>query len=165
MKKLLFSISIGLCSFYSSAQVDTTLLQNNIPSWAVSILEKSEIAQKHQILTTYNPFYFEADLTGDKLAEIAFLVENKVDHTNGVLIIEKSKSLVYIVGCGNPTEMGSSLAWTTRWFVYRDKVAMNRTSNKKVMLDFPALQLVGSSTSTLIIYWTGKKFKTFVHEI
>jgi hypothetical protein len=160
----LFAAALFGWSSGTYAQQDSTLLENNMPEWVKPILEKSEIAQNHTILTGFNPFYFEADLTGDNYVEIAFYVENKLDHSKGVMIVNNVKNLVFIIGCGNPTEMGSSLSWTKRWFVYRDKVIMNRGSNKKVMLKYPALQLIGEGNSTLVIYWSGKKYKTFIQE-
>ncbi len=166
MKTIAFSLLLiaGIGKSNSFAQSDSTLLQDNMPEWVKPILEKSDIAQKHTILTEFNPFYFEADLTGDNSVEMIFFVENKIDHTKGVMIVNSGKNLVFIVGCGNPTEMGSSLSWTKRWFVYRNRIIMNRGSNKKVTLKYPGIQLVGTGNSTLVIYWTGKKYKTFIQE-
>jgi len=166
MKTLLVSLFLVLIgqNVSLSQSSDSTLLQNNMPEWVKPILEKSEIAQKYTILTEFNPFYFEADLTGDNSVEMIFFVENNIDHSKGVMIVNSGKNLVFIVGCGNPTEMGSSLSWTKRWFVYRNRIVMNSGSNKKVTLKYPGIQLVGTGTSTLVIYWTGKKYKTFIQE-
>src|SRR6218665_3091562 len=167
MKTILFTLLLVTTfgkSTISFSQQDSTLIQNNIPEWVKPILEKSEIAKNHNILTEFNPFYFEADLTGDNQVEIAFFVENKIDKSKGVMIVNNVKNLVFIIGCGNPTEMGSSLAWTKRCFVYRNRLVMNSGSNKKITLKYPALQLVGTGNSTLVIYWTGKKYKTFIQE-
>jgi hypothetical protein len=141
-----------------------SLLMENIPEWVRPILKKSDLAQKHQILETFNPFYLEADFNGDKQDDIAFFVENKIDHTKGVMIINKGKNLVFIVGCGTPTDMGSSLTWTKRWFVYRNKTLWNNGTNKKASLKSPAIQLIRNDKDSLVIYWTGRKYKTFMQQ-
>ncbi|AEA44926.1 hypothetical protein [Fluviicola taffensis] len=163
---LLFAAFIGFISFSNGvhSQVDTTLLQNNIPAWVLPVLEKSEIAQKHQLLTPFNPFYFEADFTGDNMVDIAFYVENKIDKTKGVMIINNGKNLVYVIGCGTATDMGSSLSWAKRWFIYRNRYIMNGGNKNKITLKYPAIQVIRSETKSLVIYWNGKKYKTFIQE-
>jgi len=163
MKRILiFVVFVGGISMFGSAQTDSLTLEN-IPAWVKPVLEKSELAQKHQILTTFNPFYLEADFSGDKLDDIAFFVENKIDHSKGVLIINKGKNLVFVIGCGSPTDMGTSFAWGKRWFVFREKTIWN-SGKKKVSIKYPGIQLKGSSETSLVIYWTGKKYKTFIQQ-
>ncbi|MNJ90652.1 hypothetical protein D3C87_82870 [compost metagenome] len=149
---------------YGFCQPDTNLINNNIPNWVKPVLEKSEMAQKHQILTDFNPFYFEADFTGDGQVDIAFFVENKIDKTKGVMIVNNVKNLAFVVGCGTATDMGTSLSWTKRWFIYRNRYVMNDGNKKKITLKLPAIQLMRSDTDSLVIYWNGKKYKTFVQQ-
>lgn len=151
---------------YSSgfSQPDTNLINNNIPNWVKPVLERSEMAQKHQILTDFNPFYFEADFTGDGQVDIAFFVENKIDHSKGIMIVNNGKNLAYVVGCGTSTDMGTSLDWTKRWFIYRNRYVMNDGNKKKITLKLPAIQLIRNDTDSLVIYWNGKKYKTFVQQ-
>ncbi len=167
MKTLLSSILFTwgiLFSSYSFGEPDTLLIQKNMPDWVKPVLEKSEIAKKHQILTDFNPFYFEADFTGDGQVDIAFFVENKLDKTRGVMIVNNVKNLAYVIGCGNATDMGTSLSWTERWFVYRNRYIVNSGNKKKVTLKTPAIQLVRNENNSLVIYWAGKKYKTFIHQ-
>ena len=167
MKTLIsFSLIIWalLPASYSFGESDSLLIRENIPAWVKPVLEKSEIAQKHQILTDFNPFYFEADFTGDGQVDIAFFVENKIDKTKGVMIVNNVKNLVYIIGCGSATDMGTSLSWTKRWFIYRNKYIMNDGNKKKISLKLPAIQLIRTETNSLVIYWTGKKYKTFIQQ-
>lgn len=146
----------------SLAQSDSSVLEN-IPSWVKPVLEKSELAQKHRILTSFNPFYLEADFSGDKQDDIAFFVENTIDHSKGVLIVNKGKNLVFVIGCGSPTDMGASLSWGKRWFVFREKTIWN-SGKKKVSIKYPGIQVKGTGEASLVIYWTGKKYKTFVQQ-
>lgn len=139
-------------------------MMENIPEWVRPVLEKSELAEKHQILQNFNPFYLEADFNADKQDDIAFFVENKIDHTKGVMIINKGKNLVFIIGCGTQTDMGSSLTWAKRWFVYRNKSLWNNGTNKKASLKSPAIQLIRNEKDSMVIYWTGRKYKTFMQQ-
>lgn len=161
-----FFLALCFALVYSSGfcQPDTNLINNNIPNWVKPVLERSEMAQKHQILTDFNPFYFEADFTGDGQVDIAFFVENKIDHSRGVMIVNNIKNLVYVVGCGTATDMGTSLNWTKRWFIYRNRYIMNDANKKKITLKLPAIQLIRSDTDSMVIYWNGKKYKTFVQQ-
>ncbi len=170
-RSLHFVLFICLFSFSSYAQdasitgltiQDSTVIAN-MPEWVKPILEKSAQVKTHKIISSYNPLYFEADFTGDKLIDIAFFVENTVDHTKGVMIVNSGKNLVYIVGCGNPTEMGSSFTNFPSWFIFRGKTIFNQ-SKKKVSITNPAIQLKGTKETNLIIYWSKTKYKTFIQQ-
>lgn len=142
------------------AQSDSLILEN-IPNWVRPVLEKSEFADKYTILTNHNPFYFEEDFNGDRVPDIAFLVENKVDHTKGVMIVNNVKNLIFVVGASGQTAMGSNLNWMVRWFVYREKTVRNTVDKKTVQIKHPGIQLIRNENNSLIIYWTGRKYKTF----
>lgn len=143
--------------------IQDSVVKANTPKWVEPILEKSEIAAKHKILPAPNPYYFEADFTGDKSIDIAFFVENTVDHTKGVMIINNDKKLVYIIGCGSPTEMGSSLGNFPSWMIYREKTIRNQ-GKKTVAIKAPAIVLKGSKETNLAIYWSRTKYKTFIQQ-
>ena len=164
--KTQFILLLFTCFSYTSfSQINAdSLTMENIPEWVRPVLEKSELAQKHQILQNFNPFYLEADFNADKQDDIAFFVENKIDHTKGVMIINKGKNLVFIIGCGTQTDMGSSLTWAKRWFVYRNKSLWNNGTNKKASLKSPAIQLIRNEKDSMVIYWTGRKYKTFMQQ-
>lgn len=169
MKKTLHLISFTLFVAFGSFGQDPTLngltLQDsatlaNIPEWIKPVLEKSDIAKKYKIQMTCNPFYFELDLTGDKLMDIVFFVENTVDHTKGLMIINSGKNLAYIVGCGNPTELGASLHTMQSWLVYREKSIYNE-SKKTVPLKTPGILVKGKKETNMVVYWAKNKYKTF----
>lgn len=159
--KLFILLFCSGCFLQSIAQQDSLILEN-IPLWVRPILEKSDVAQKHTILTSLNPFYLESDFNGDKNDDIAFSVENKTDKSRGIMIVNKGKNIIYIIGCGSPTDMGSSLTWGKSMFVFREKQI--RSENKtRATLKYPAVQVTGHSRGSLVIYWTGKKYKTSAH--
>jgi len=162
MRTLLFTLLFANGFIFSLYAQQDSLILENTPLWVRPVLEKSEIAQKHTILTAFNPFYLESDFNGDKIDDIAFYVENKVDKSKGIMIVNKGKNSVYVVGCGSPTDMGSSLNWTKAMFVFREKNIRNE-GKTRATLKYPAIQLTGHSRGSLVVYWVGKKYKTASH--
>lgn len=172
MKTILhFSLISLFCSTVSVAQqtpvtgksIQDSVVLNHMPEWAISVLEKSEIAKKHKILDDFNPYYFESDFNGDKFIDIAFFVENTVDHTKGVLIINGGKNITYVLGCGNTTQMGSSIEWAKHWMIFREKI-MRDTARKSYPLKTPAIVLKGTKDYNMIIYWSRNKYKTLMQQ-
>ncbi len=138
------------------------LLDKRIPAWVKPVIEKSEVAKNYKITDAINPFYLEGDLTGDKLEDIVFFVESKLDGKKGIMIINRGKNTVYIVGGGKDIGMGDHMNWCQTWFVYPDKGIYDGLGSRKVQLKYPAIQMIKSEKLTLFIYWTGKKYKTYV---
>jgi len=150
-------------SLYSQDSIPVpSLLDKRIPSWVKPVIEKSEVARKYTIVDVINPFYLEADLTGDKLDDIVFFVENKLDGKKGVMIVNRGKNTVFIMGGGKDIGMGDHFNWCQTWFVYRDKGVFDGLGSKKVSLKYPAIRLEKSEKISVFIYWTGKKYKTYV---
>jgi hypothetical protein len=139
-----------------------TLLDKRIPAWVKPILEKSEVAKNYTITDAINPFYLEADLTGDKLDDIVFFVESKFDGKKGVMIINRGKNTLFIMGAGKDLGMGDHVNWCQTWFIYRDKGLFDGTGHRKATLKYPAIRLEKSEKVNLYIYWTGKKYKTHI---
>ncbi len=139
--------------------IQDSAVMENVPDWVKPVLEKSEIAKKHKILSKNNPFYFEADFTGDKTIDIAFIVENVIDHSQGIMIINADKNLVYVIGCGNPTELGANLFFIENWFIYREK-SIRATDKKIIAIATPAIIIRGKRDKNMVIYWSKSKFKT-----
>lgn len=168
MRKLTTLCLLSLSTFVLKAQevslngltLQDSIVQAHLPEWVKPILEKSELASKYKIQYANNPYYFELDLTGDKLMDIVFYVENIVDQTKGLLFINGGKNLIYVVGCGNSTELGVSLKKHQNWFVYRDRVIRNY-ANKTTSIKFPGIAYQESDKRGMVVYWAGKKYKTF----
>jgi hypothetical protein len=137
------------------------LLDKRIPAWVKPVIEKSEVAQNYTIIDTINPFYLEADFTGDKLDDIALFVESRIDQKKGVMIINRGKNVLFVLGGGKDIGMGDHVNWCNTWFVYRDKGLYQGIEKKKTVLKYPAIRLEKSEKVSLFIYWTGKKYKTY----
>lgn len=171
MKKSLHFLLLSLVPGFLIAQqtaltgksIQDSLVLSHMPEWAKPVLEKSELVKNYKIQREFNPYYFEGDFNGDKLIDIAFFVENTIDHTKGLMFINGGKNLVFIVGCGNATDMGSSITWAKTWFVFRDRIARN-ASKKTLPLKTPAILLKGSKETNLVVYWSRNKYKTFLQQ-
>lgn len=138
-------------------------LMEKVPDWVKPVLEKSELAKKHKILSKNNPFYFEADFTGDKTIDIAFVVENVQDHSQGIMMINADKNLVYVIGCGNPTELGANLFFIENWFIYREK-SIRGTDKKIQAITTPGIIVRGKRDKNMVIYWSKSKYKTIASD-
>lgn len=162
--KHFFLFTALLFSQHVSAQdsLTGTLLDKRIPQWVKIPLEKSEVARNYMITDVINPFYLESDLTGDKLSDIVFLVESKQDGKKGVMIVNRGKNIVFVLGAGKDIGIGDNINGCETWFMYREKGLYDAFGNKKATLKYPAIQLVKSEKATIFIYWTGKKYKTHV---
>jgi hypothetical protein len=143
--------------------IQDSLVLSHMPEWAKPVLEKSELVKNYKIQREFNPYYFEGDFNGDKLIDIAFFVENTIDHSKGLMFINGGKNLVFIVGCGNATDMGSSITWAKTWFIFRDRIVRN-ASKKTLPLKTPAILLKGSKETNLVVYWSRNKYKTFLQQ-
>jgi len=142
--------------------VEPTLLDKRIPAWVKPVIEKSEVAADYRIVDVINPFYLEADLTGDKLDDIIFFVESKFDGKKGVMIINRGKNTLYVLGAGKDIGVGDHVNWCQTWFIYRDRGLFDGVGHQKATLKYPAIRLEKSEKYNLYIYWTGKKYKTHV---
>ena len=139
-----------------------SLLSKRIPAWVKPVIEKSDVAKNYTIIDSINPFYLEVDLTGDKLDDIVFFVRNNQDGKKGVMIINRGKNILFVLGGGKDIGMGDNVNWCNRWFVYRDKGIFDGVGKKKASLKYPAIRLEKSDRLSLYIYWSGKKYKTYV---
>lgn len=164
MKTIQLLICLMICVNTVNAQQDSlkaVLLQKRIPAWVKPVIEKSEVAQNYSIIDSINPFYLEVDLTGDKLDDIVFFVRNKFDGKKGVMIINRGKNLLFVLGAGKDIGMGDHVNWCNTWFVYRDRGLFDGVGRKKATLKYPAIRLEKSEKISLFIYWSGKKYKTY----
>jgi hypothetical protein len=160
--QLLFVLLLSAFSLRAQDSLPApTLLDKRIPAWVKPVIEKSEVAQNYRIIDQINPFYLEADFTGDKLDDIAFFVESKFDGKKGVMIINRGKNTLFVLGAGKDIGMGDHVNWCQTWFVYRDKGLFDGVGSKKAVLKYPAIRLEKSEKISLFVYWSGKKYKTY----
>lgn len=162
--QVLFLLLLAGSSFsqtitYNGLSLQDSLVINNLPEWVKPILEKSEIAKSHKILAENNPYYFESDFTGDKTIDIVFYVENQVDKSRGYMFVNADKGMLYVVGCGNPTDMGVSVKNITSWFIFRKKT-ITTISKKTQVITTPGVLVRDSKGRQMVIYWMRSKYKT-----
>lgn len=163
MRTLLIFISL-ISTTMVNAQDSTFYLHT--PSWAGKVVRNSELAKGYEFLRDVNPFYFEEDFTGDGVQDIAFLVKEKLSGKRGVFIVNGGKNVSFVLGAGKDIGMGTDISWSERWFVYRDEWIYNfNDKKKKFRIEYPGVEVVKSETTSVVIYWSGRAYKTYIKHI
>jgi len=67
--------------------------------------------------------------------------------------------MLYVVGCGNPTDMGVSVKNITSWFIFR-KRTITTISKKTQVITTPGVLVRDSKGRQMVIYWMRSKYKT-----
>ncbi len=162
-----FAITFSFLLFISflSAQVDSLILRN-IPEWVRPVIFESNLMQNYVLDERRSPFYLEADFNGDGLVDIAFFVKSKMEKKEGVLIVNRGKNVGFILGEGKDIGMRSNIFWCDTWYVYRDKYIYNfKDKKKKYIIYNLGIELVKTETTSLVIYWGKKRYKTHVKNL
>ena len=161
-----FSVILLLINTPVFAQVDS-ITYERVPDWSCSTLFESSLMSNYELDDTRNPFYLEADFSGDGLIDIAFFIKNKINKKTGVLIVNRGKNLAFVLGAGKDNVgIGTDLFWCNRWFVYRDKFIYNFDDKKKrFMISNPGLEIVKSDQTSVVVYWDKKRYKTYIKNI
>lgn len=165
MKRSIYFLIVICFSFTNPlfAQSDSSLLQSRIPKWAIPVLESNELFQNYTIIDSMNPFYFEADYTGDGVIDIALMVKSNVSGEVGIFIINGGKNICFVMGAGKPIGIGTDISSCDRWFVYRDKYIYNFNARKKKFpIKHPGLEFPKMENRSIIVYWDKRKYKTYI---
>jgi len=149
----------------SFSQVDS-LIYSNTPTWARPVVFESELMKNYVLDYSRNPFYLEADFNGDGLIDIAFFVKSKLEGKTGILIVNQGKNVGFVLGAGKDMGMGSDIFWCKTWYVYREKFIFNfKDKKKKFLIYYPAIELVKTDDTSLVIYWDKKRYKTHIKNL
>lgn len=155
-----------VCTSHSWGQSDSTLLYQRIPKWAQTVLSTNELFKNYTIIDSINPFYFEADFTGDGTVDIVFMVRHNLSDKVGLFIINGGKNIAFVLGAGKDIGMGDNIAWCDKWFVYRDKFIYNFDARKKKLtLKYPAIEIQKNDQRSIILYWDKRKYKTAIKNV
>lgn len=74
---LLTGSSFSQTVTFNGLSLQDSLVVLTIPEWVKPILEKSEIAKSHKIISENNPFYFESDFQHKKQLILFFMLKIK----------------------------------------------------------------------------------------
>lgn len=166
MKLVLLALSISIGSVLFAQDSTLTLMEERIPEWARKVLNNSEIMTNYEVIDSVNPFYLEADFTGDDLADIVFMVKSKSTNQMGVSIVNRGDNKIFIFGAGKPVGMGTNISWCDKWYVYREKHIYNFSDRKKKFyIKHPGIEIVKNEKSSIVIYWDRRRYKTHIKYI
>lgn len=156
---------ITLVFTQSFAQLSDSMKMKT-PSWVLPILEKSELMKGYEVLDRMNPFYFEDDFNDDGFLDIVLFVKSKLSGKEGVVIVNGGKNVPFIFGAGKEIGMGSDIQWCEQWFIYRDKFIYNfDDKKKKFIISHHGIEIVKSESTSVIIYWDKRRYKTHIKHI
>ncbi|MCH2229872.1 MAG: hypothetical protein MK105_05970 [Crocinitomicaceae bacterium] len=161
----LFCFAVLFVSDFSISQLSDSM-KLKTPSWVLPIIEKSELMKSYEILDRMNPFYFEDDFNDDGFLDIVMFVRSKMSGKEGVVIVNGGKNVPFIFGAGKEIGMGSDISWCNQWFIYRDKFIYNfDDKKKKFMINHHGIEIVKSETTSVVIYWDRRRYKTHIKHI
>jgi len=165
MRSLCILFVLFFTSVVTFSQVPESIVYKT-PSWVLPVLKNSELMKSYEVLDRMNPFYFEDDFNADGFLDIALFVKHKQNGKEGVVIVNGGKNVPFIFGAGKEIGMGSDIQWCEQWFVYRDKFIYNfDDKKKKFIINHPGIEIVKSETTSVIIYWDKRRYKTHIKHI
>lgn len=141
-------------------------VRSKVPAWVLPVLKNSELMKSYEVLDRMNPFYFEDDFNDDGFLDIVLFVKSKQSGKEGVVIVNGGKNVPFIFGAGKEIGIGSDIRWCETWFIYRDKFIYNfDDKKKKFIIDHHGIEIVKSETTSVIIYWDRRRYKTHIKHI
>lgn len=159
------TITFLVLNFWSFGQIDSLYL-SKVPDWAVKTIQSNELFKTYQIKTDTNPFYLEEDLDGDEKVDLVLWVVNRSIKMEGVAVIHRGDNSVHIIGAGKDMGMGSTIAWSKNWFIYRDEWVYNfNDRKKKFMLPNPGIEIRKDSKISVVFYWDKRSYKSYIKHI
>lgn len=129
-----------------------------------------ETGKVYHINEGMNPFYLEADFTGDGTLDVAFAVIDVATQKQGILIQHGEDHTYHVLGAGIPFHVMDNLDWMDIWKVYREKTAeitlfsedFDIIGSETVPLNNPAIEVSQSEASYNLITWDGNQY-VWVH--
>lgn len=144
--------------------------QSTLPVWGQAKWKTFE--DKYTLSNHIRPQFLEADFSGDHNADLAILIERKVDRKKGILILFGQSDKSCVIGAGQKFgNAGDNFDWADRWNTFRDKVTYETTfkpdgdvdGGKEIQLDKPAIKISEEEGAGGLIYFNGKEF-IWIHQ-
>jgi hypothetical protein len=135
----------------------------NIPRWIRDIFTAKKLDGKYDFAFHINPFYLGGDFNGDNITDAAILVEEKNTRKIGIAIIHRNKNELFIIGAGRPLWADDDdFRWMNIWRIYpKGQVKQGDAKAKLPSLKGDALIIEKAEASTTLIYWDGKKYRSY----
>jgi hypothetical protein len=144
--------------------------QSVLPTWGQERIKK--FTAEFNLVSYVKPQFHQADFSGDKIDDLAILVERKTDKKKGILFLFAESSQSFVIGAGTKlTNGGDNFEWMDTWSVFKEPVTHETTfkedgdveGSKEIRLYRPAIEVREEEGSGGLIYFNGKKF-IWIHQ-
>lgn len=167
---------INMCIMRTSATIILMLItfllhgQTELPQWGRERIKA--FSDKYVIASYMNPKFIEADLSGDNNADLAILIERKMDKKKGVLILFGNSDRSFLIGAGTKFgKAGDDFEWANEWNAFKEKVTYETRfkpngdvdGGKEIRLDRQAISIREEEGAGGLIYFNGKEF-IWIHQ-
>ena len=137
----------------------------NLPAWVCEAAYRAQLHSQFTIYTKINPFYVAGDFNGDGRTDVAIWVTNIRTKQRGIVIIHKDRSnSIAVLGAGTNTEgRGADYEGLDWWSTIPKGAVLNTTyeSRRKVQLRGDAISIGRLESSSVAVYWDGKKYSYY----
>ncbi|MFO0706358.1 MAG: hypothetical protein U0412_05855 [Nitrospira sp.] len=137
--------------------------QQNLPPWALSILEEKSVASAYALSTRLNPYFLHGDFNGDGELDVAVLVVRKATGQQGIAILHAGERTAHVVGAGRAVgNGGEDFSWLDAWsVVVKRPIQQGATGKKSPVLRGDALLVQKLESASALLYWDGAAYRWY----
>ena len=156
LKSVCFFLALLLPA--TGSRANEALSEEGVPPLVRSCVKDS--GETVQISTALNPFYLRGDLDGDGVNDFAVLVHDK--SYRGILLCLSSQPSPVVVGAGEDFEGYRSLDFFDAWYILeKGPIERGVDEGSPPVLQGEAIQWIRSEASSGLIYWDGKRVRSY----
>jgi hypothetical protein len=135
----------------------------NIPRWAIGVLQGPEFSENYVLSAKLNPFLVQGDFNGDGVLDIAVLISRRTSGTQGIAILHAGGGQPLVMGAGRKMgNGGDDFSWMNAWSVYsKGPVYPGVNEGKPPKLRGDALLVEKLESASAIIYWDGAAYRWY----
>jgi hypothetical protein len=133
----------------------------NLPEWVCETAYHLKLHDRYAPDTSINPFFLSGDFNNDGRSDAAIWVTQKKDGKRGIVILHQGNRRPTVIGAGvNFRDRGDDYAGLDVWSLIPKGKVLNSSweDHRKVALRGDALVIGKSESSSVAIYWDGKRY-------
>ena len=136
----------------------------NLPGWVCEAAYRQKLHATYTPDTSINPFFLSGDFNNDGRTDTALWVTNTKDGKRGIVILHQGSKKAIVMGAGvNHGGGGDDYAGLDVWSLLPKGKVLNSSweDHRKVVLKGDALVIGRSESSSVAIYWDGKRYASY----
>ncbi len=137
--------------------------QQNLPPWALSILEEHSVASTYAPSTKINPYFLHGDFNGDGRLDVAVLIVRKTTGQQGIAILHAGERTAQVAGAGRAVGNGEAdFSWLDAWSVFvKQPVLPGASGTHSPSLRGDALLVQKLESASALLYWDGTTYRWY----